>query len=77
MVCGNRIFRRLMYDEANDLANLVEMAEEHVFGTAEANAFCSERHGFFGFVPLGVGSDLQLTILVDPLHQLGEPLVGF
>ena len=45
--------------------------EEHVFCTAEADTFGTESDGNFCLVRLiGIGADLEFTVLVGPLHEL-------
>ena len=47
--------------------------EEHVLGTDQAHALGAEVTGDTGVMGIvGVGADLQLTILVRPLHDGGE-----
>ena len=49
------------------------LAEEHVLGAAQADAFGAELAGLDGVGGrVGVGADLQLADLVGPGHQRGE-----
>ena len=47
--------------------------EEHVLGTAQADALRAEGHSLLGVTgSVGVGADLQLTVLVRELHDAAE-----
>ncbi len=47
--------------------------EEHMLGAAEADALGAELASDLGILRgVGVGADLELAVLVDPLHELTE-----
>ena len=53
------------------LAHLGDVVEEHVLGAAQADALGPEGDRLGRLVRLvGVGADLQLAVLVGPVHQL-------
>ena len=63
---------------ADHLAEGVDAAfgEEHVLGTAEADAFCAKLTGLTGiFRSIGIGTDLHGSEVVRPAHEGLEVLV--
>ena len=58
------------------LADLVDVIEEHVLGAAQADAFGAERDRLRRLIGLvGIRADLELAVLVGPVHQLLEAAI--